>query len=129
MCCTVQGSNPDKGKRFFSLPKHIDRQWSPSTLLFNAYRRSFRGRGMLLTTHLHLAPTLRMCGAIPLVPLYALMAWTRTNLLLPYPCSNLGRDQPFCITVSSSFSGQMPVQYLKLARDRFLLHPLRFIHR
>jgi hypothetical protein len=30
----------------------------------------------MLTTHLHQVPRLRMSGAIPLLPLYALMAWT-----------------------------------------------------
>jgi len=45
------------------------------------------GRGMNLTTHLHLAPRSRMCGAIPPLPKYAFMAWysvekiTRRNLL------------------------------------------------
>jgi len=34
------------------------------------------GRVMKLTTHLHIIPTLRMSGAIPLISLYALMAWS-----------------------------------------------------
>jgi len=34
-----------------------------------------------------------MCGAIPLPPPpYALTAWTRNNLPLPYPCSYLGTE-------------------------------------
>ena len=31
---------------------------------------------MQLTTHPHRVPMLRMSGAIPLLPLYAFMAWT-----------------------------------------------------
>ena len=36
-------------------------------------------RGVMLTTHFHLAPRLRMGGAIPLLPEYAFMAWTGTT--------------------------------------------------
>jgi hypothetical protein len=35
--------------------------------------------GVTLTTHLHLVPKLRMCGAIPLLTLYAFMAWSGTT--------------------------------------------------
>jgi len=35
--------------------------------------------------HLHLAPSLRMSGAIPLFPIYALMTWKGTTLPLPLP--------------------------------------------
>ena len=43
------------------------------------------GRGVKLTTHLHLAPRLRMSGAIPLLPLYGSMAWTgKASLFLLY---------------------------------------------
>jgi len=31
--------------------------------------------GVKLTTHLHLVPRSRMCGAIPSLPQYAFMAW------------------------------------------------------
>jgi len=41
-------------------------------LLFVGYRRYFSGgegsQGVMLTTHLHLVPRLRMSGAIPLLP-------------------------------------------------------------
>jgi len=50
----------------------------PPSLLFNGYRGLFpRGRaemGVNLTTHLHLLPRLRMCGAIPLFPIHAFIA-------------------------------------------------------
>jgi hypothetical protein len=32
----------------------------------------------MLTTYLHLAPRLRMSGAVPLLPYYAFTAWTGT---------------------------------------------------
>ena len=35
-----------------------------------------KGRGVKLTNHLHLLPRLRLCGAIPLCPLYDFMACT-----------------------------------------------------
>lgn len=41
-------------------------------------------RGMKLTTHLHLVPRSRMCGAIRLIPLYAFAAQTGTCLPLPF---------------------------------------------
>ena len=34
----------------------------------------------MVTAYLHLAPRLRMSGAIPLLPVYAFMAWTGTAL-------------------------------------------------
>jgi hypothetical protein len=40
--------------------------------------------GVKLTTYLHLVPRLRMCGAIPLLPLYAFMLWKRTILHVPF---------------------------------------------
>ena len=38
------------------------------------------GRGVKLIIHLHLLPRLRIRGAIPLLPLHALIAWTEKNL-------------------------------------------------
>jgi len=48
------------------------------------------GRGVMLTTHLHLVPRSRMSGAVPLLPLFNSMAWIGTFLtfLLSYSCSN-----------------------------------------
>ena len=56
---------------FFSSPKRPDRLWHSPSLLFNRYlvfSREKNGRGMKLTTHLHLVPRLRMSGATPLLP-------------------------------------------------------------
>jgi len=35
-----------------------------------------------LTTHLHVGQKLRMSRTIPVLPIYAIIAWTRTNLPL-----------------------------------------------
>jgi hypothetical protein len=40
---TVQGSNPGRGKIFFSSPKRPDRLWCPPSILLNGYRGSFPG--------------------------------------------------------------------------------------
>jgi len=40
---------------------------------------------MRLITYLRLVPWLKMSRAIPLLPLYAFMMWTRTDLPLPFP--------------------------------------------
>lgn len=45
----------------------------------------FKGKSlwrMNLTTYLHLIPRLGMSGAVPLLCLYASMAWTRKSLLV-----------------------------------------------
>jgi hypothetical protein len=41
-----------------------------------------------LNIHLHQVPTLRMSGAILLLPLYEFIEWTRTNFPLPVPSPN-----------------------------------------
>jgi hypothetical protein len=63
-----------QGKKLFSFFKHLDLFWGPYSLLFNGYWSYFpRGRegggngmGLKLTIRLHLVPTLRMSGALPL---------------------------------------------------------------
>jgi hypothetical protein len=40
----------------------------------------YSGLCMNLTTHIHLVLRLRMSGVIPLLPLYAFMVWTGTNV-------------------------------------------------
>jgi hypothetical protein len=49
---------PGRGKRFFCTPEHPDQLWGPHSLLYNEYQQLFpqgySGRGMKLTTHLHL---------------------------------------------------------------------------
>jgi hypothetical protein len=49
-----------------------------------------------LTTHFHLAPRLKMCGAMLIIPLYSFMAWT--GITLHFFIRELGR----VISVSSA---------------------------
>ena len=48
--------------------------------------RRWKGWGVMFTTHpLNIVPRLRMSGAIPLLPIYAFMAWTQGDYrLLPF---------------------------------------------
>jgi hypothetical protein len=59
-----RGSDPRKGKRFFSTPQSSGRLWIPPGLLSYGYHRLFLQRygrrSVKLTTHLHLAPRLRI---------------------------------------------------------------------
>jgi hypothetical protein len=75
------GENPDfdSGQTFFSLFQSSS--WGLPNLLFNGHRRLNRLE-VKLTTHLYLVSGLRMSGAIPLLPIYALM--TCTGKTLPY---------------------------------------------
>jgi hypothetical protein len=48
------------------------------------------GRGVMLTIHLHLAPSLRMSEAILLLPLLSFMVWIETNLPFTFFHFSLG---------------------------------------
>jgi hypothetical protein len=77
--CTIRGSTPGRGKKFFSLLKRPDRLWDLFSVLFNGYQCSFQGwsdRGMTVAIHLHLVPRLRMSRAIFLLLLYVFVAST-----------------------------------------------------
>jgi len=57
--------------------------WDPTDFLLNgnrAYLQWVKRRGREVTTHLHQVLTLRKCGAIRLLPLYALIEWTEITL-------------------------------------------------
>jgi hypothetical protein len=76
---------PNKGKRSFSSPNRPDWIWGPPSLLCNGYwgsSRRYSGGGVKLTTYLHLASRLRMCGAMSLLPLYAFMTCTGTACIV-----------------------------------------------
>jgi len=65
--------------RAYSLLKCQEHLWSPTSLLLSGYIGSAReikwtGREI----HLRLVPRLRMSRAIPLFPLYTVMAWMET---------------------------------------------------
>jgi hypothetical protein len=70
-----------QGQEISILQNTSDRLWGQ--LLFN--RHGFlsgeqKNRGVKLTTHLHLVPSLRMSGAITFFSLYIFVAWRGTEL-------------------------------------------------
>ena len=78
---SVWSSNPDKGNTILSSPKTFRHALGgPNSLLFNGYPRlkQWSGRGMMLTTHFHLAPRLRISGTTPVLLPHALMAFKFT---------------------------------------------------
>jgi hypothetical protein len=62
---TLRAGQSARENRFFSFPKRPYQLWDRPSLLCSWYRRPFTQRqsiqGMKLTTHLYLAPKLRMC--------------------------------------------------------------------
>ena len=85
-CMAVWGSNPGAVKR--PCP---DRLWGPPRLYrigtgFLSRRKS--GRDMKLAPHSHIVTRLRMGGAIHLLPLYALIAWSGNSLPFHLPTYN-----------------------------------------
>jgi len=79
---TVRGSNPGRSKRYLSSPSTSRPTLGsnqPPIQKVNSLP-GVKGPGMMLTTHLRLAPTLKMSIAIPLLPVYDFMA-------LPLPVS------------------------------------------
>jgi hypothetical protein len=85
----IRGSNSGKDNRLFSSQNRAD--WlggSPKFLSSGTtvhYRGKVNRRGVKLASHLHLVKGLRMSGVIPLLPLYAILAWTGTTLLFVLP--------------------------------------------
>jgi hypothetical protein len=62
-----------------------DRPWGPPSLPYNGYRifpGVKSGRGVTLTTHLLLVPRSRKSRAIPLLPLWVLVACYRVKIYL-----------------------------------------------
>jgi len=72
-------SNPSRSQRFFvpSVKCYGCRPHLASYSMVSSLGQS--DRGVKLATHLRLSPRLRMSGAIPLLPLFAFMAWAGNN--------------------------------------------------
>jgi len=74
---TARVSNPGRRKKCFSPPKRPYRLCCHPASYYNGtgvHSRGKSGQGVKTTTYLHLAPRLRMSGAIPALHLYAFMA-------------------------------------------------------
>jgi hypothetical protein len=77
--------------------QRLQRPLSAPSLLSSRHRvvfpREQSTRGVKLITHLHLLPTLRMCGAIPQPP-YVFMAWCEMEqrTALSSPCWYVGQE-------------------------------------
>jgi hypothetical protein len=71
----------------FLFSRSPDRLWGPTQLPMQEVLSSFPGvkRPERDVNRLHLPPSSRMGGAIPLFPIYALMAWRGTTLDLRLP--------------------------------------------
>jgi len=87
---------PAGARYLLCYPKHPDRLWGLPSFLFTGYRipppprGGYGGQDARLSTHLHLLPRLRICGAILLLPLPlgAFITWTATTLVYPVDKSN-----------------------------------------
>jgi hypothetical protein len=83
-----RGLSRGRGKRFFSSPKRADPFWGPTSLLFNGSPGYVLGqscRGVRLTTHLHLDPTLSS-GAIPQRNIFTFLPYPFTAVSCVHVC-------------------------------------------
>jgi len=72
---------PAWARRFSLHQKYSHRLWAPEKLQSNRYRVTFPEIRLSGRDVRHLASTLRMNGVIPLLPVYAFKAWTRSITL------------------------------------------------
>jgi hypothetical protein len=88
----ICGSGPTRCNRFFS-QKHEDQ-----LRILNVYQRFFphshMNLGMKLAVHLHVVPQLGTSGAIPPLPIYAIIVWT-AKLPLPFTYMFTSRYTPY----------------------------------
>ena len=83
---TVWGSNPEKNTRFLSFHKlnkdtgkHTSTYWTDT-----CFGGRWSGRGLMLTTPLHLASKIRRDAAVTLIPRHAFMVFWRDNGTVSY---------------------------------------------
>ena len=78
----ILGSFPGRGEKYFFSPNHPFQLWGSPSLIFSMCQQPFpqgsNSWGMKLATHLPIVPSLRMSGAIPMLPLFAFMSWKGT---------------------------------------------------
>jgi len=72
----------------------------------------------MLTTHFHLAPSLRMSGGMPLLPLHAFMLWTGTTLQL----RELLARRPSFVMQENRIFGNAAVTTLELSSSAFAVY-------
>jgi len=75
----ARGLNSDRRKIFFSSPRHPDRMWGPPNLIFSRSFPRVKRPGRQVYNSLQ---PVRITGAIRLLPVYAFMMQTETNLPL-----------------------------------------------
>jgi len=79
----ILDSFPGKGEKYFFSPNHPFHLWGSPILIISMCQQPFpqgsRSLGMKLTTHLPIVPSLRMSGAILMLPLFAFMSWKGTT--------------------------------------------------
>jgi hypothetical protein len=79
---------------FFSSTPCADRLWGPPCLLSNGYwglfPRGYSGRGMKLTTHLHLVPGSKNAWSYTSIPQYIFMAWCLVKQRDSFTCNLIG---------------------------------------
>ena len=101
-------SNPGRRNKCFSPPKRPYWLWGHPASYYNGTgvnSREKSGRGVMTTTHLHLAPRMRMSGAIPVLQLYAFMACIKTTLtFFAHFCAELWQSHYFTQSLNSIIS-------------------------
>jgi hypothetical protein len=80
----VQGFIPGRSKRFFFFPTHPEQLLDPPSILFRGYRHFFltvkQLRHEVYRSPPYSAKVKNEWSYIPLLSIYALMAWTETTL-------------------------------------------------
>jgi hypothetical protein len=97
--------------------------------------RGQSGRGVLFTTRLYLVPRLRMSGAIPLIYLYAFMAWAGTILIFIPNSDRIPGQELWPWTLSSGkrhrvvgqVSEELAASFVRVESSRFLRNVSRLL--